>query len=388
VSPPLTREESLREIVPGYEPAGYDDLYCPHGNPKGSHCFMCPPDPPRTARAGRAAPAESAADRFEASLLTSGQISDLAPPEWLISDYLAKDSLAMLYGPSGSCKTFLALCWAQHIASGLWWHGHEVHPGPVFYVIAEGARGVGRRLAAWNEHYADRLRISEADAWPITWCPQAVNLADPLDVQPLLEALVRRDDRGENPALIVVDTLARSTLGADENSAKDMGLVVSMLDAIRRVSDACVLVVHHTGKDATNGARGSSTLRAAMDTELEITAVDHRLILKVTKQKDGDEGRPLRLDRISIGQSCVLLPGGTTLEGGELGPGPLSSLEALRSVLVPGGVATTVWQESAEVARRAFYTHRSLLVSRGLVVNIGTERSPRYIPADTIEGDD
>jgi len=141
------------------------------------------------------------------------------------------------------------------------------------------------------------------------------------------------------PVLFVFDTLARCIAGADENSARDMGLVVANLDRIRRATSACVLAVHHTGKDMTAGARGSSALRAALDTELELTAIDERVTVKVTKQKDGAEPKPMRLARIESGDSCVLVPAREVIDDGGLSRGAAATLDTLRSIQVPGGIA-------------------------------------------------
>jgi hypothetical protein len=192
------------------------------------------------------------------------------------------------------------------------------------------------------------------------------------------------------PVLVVVDTLARCMLGVDENSARDVGLVVDGLDLIRRSADgATVLAVHHSGKDGSQGARGSSALRGAVDTELELTASGARLVLKVSKQKDGAEARPLQLDRVSVGDSCALSPAGVVpLEGDDLSDGDLETLEALRRVQVPGGVTANVWRASADLPERTFYNRRARLVNRGAVVNVGTDKRPSYLTADAFEADE
>lgn len=317
-------------------------------------------------------------DTFEDSLLNSDQISALEPPEWLVEDYLARDTLALLYGPSGASKTFLAIDYALHVATGSWWNGRAVkQPGRVFYVIAEGVAGVGQRLGAWKAHHKV-YDLSRHE--PITWRPKAVNLLDVGDV-----ALLQRAISYRQPSLVVVDTLARCIVGGEENSAKDMGLVVHHLDQIRRTCGACVLIVHHTGKDVSAGARGNSALRAGVDTELSLTATDDRLVLKVTKQKDAAEALPVRLDRVGAEGSCVLVPSTRVREDddGKVTAKVLETLGVLRSMQVPEGVATTVWMratcEATGLSERMFYGHRAALVENGLVSSIGTDSRPRYV---------
>jgi hypothetical protein len=45
--------------------------------------------------------------------------------------------------------------------------------------------------------------------------------------------------------LVVLDTQARVTVGADENSAVDMGRLVAAAEKIRVATRACVKFVHH-----------------------------------------------------------------------------------------------------------------------------------------------
>jgi hypothetical protein len=236
-------------------------------------------------------------ERMRSALLDTAAVRALPAPKPLIEEMVMRDSLALLYSQSGAGKTFLAVDWSLSVATGSTWHGHQVHQGPVLYVLGEGVSGIGSRIDAWCDHRRVELEAGQ----PIHWLPQAVNLMDLGDVYALAELV------GDlRPDLVVVDTLARCSAGAEENSARDIGLVVAHLDVIRRTAQCCVLVLHHAGKDGTLGARGSSALRAAVDTELELAAADDRVTLKVTKQKDGAEADPVRLRRIPAASSVVL----------------------------------------------------------------------------------
>ena len=91
-------------------------------------------------------------------------------------------------------------------------------------------------------------------------------------------------------------------MGSDENSAKDMGQFVAAVDRIRVETGCCVLMVHHTGKDAGRGPRGSSALEGAADTVLMLTESNGIRQLAVRKQKDGPP-RTLnfRLEPVQLG---------------------------------------------------------------------------------------
>ena len=60
-----------------------------------------------------------------------------------------------------------------------------------------------------------------------------------------------------------------------------------------------MLIIHHPGKDASKGARGSSALLGAVDTEIEI--VDRKIV--PTKQRDVELGEAIgfKLQPVPIG---------------------------------------------------------------------------------------
>lgn len=315
-------------------------------------------------------------ERLRSGIITTAEMEAMPPPAPLVAGYLNLDSLAEIYGPSGVGKSFLALDVANHVARAAWWQGREVTGGSVLYVAAEGVAGYTVRLPAWRKH-----NNMSAEVHPIHWYPSPINLANRQWIEAMAEVAA---DLGVS--LIVLDTLARNIVGVDENSTKDMGQVVEHLDTIRRATGACVLLVHHTGKDAGRGARGASALKGALDTELEVTGDAERLTLKITKQKDGPELAPLQLALVNVPDtdSCAIgRPKPPSPH--ELPAGAAATLEALRQVDVPGGISSTAWQAATDANERTYYRHRSGLIEQGLVVNVGTDKTPRYRPADRVE---
>jgi hypothetical protein len=143
-----------------------------------------------------------------------------------------------------------------------------------------------------------------------------------------------------------------------------------------------VLLVHHTGKDRTAGARGSSALKGAMDTEFEVTLDGDGVTLRNTKQKDAAEAGPiyLRLTPVPDTGSVVLTQAGRT-DVDKLPAGVFETLEVLRTIDLPGGVSPTTWQKASDVSERTFYRHRAGLVKHGHVINLGTDKTPKYRPA-------
>lgn len=99
-------------------------------------------------------------------------------------------------------------------------------------------------------------------------------------------------ETGKPVRMIILDTLARCFGGNDENDARDMGAFIRGCDELKRRTGATVLVVHHSGKDETKGARGSSAFRASLDAEYRIRregADSEALVISCTKMKDAEE---------------------------------------------------------------------------------------------------
>lgn len=159
-------------------------------------------------------------------VLRISELADLPAPEYLVHGVLPAAGNGVLYGVSGTGKSFLALDWALAIATGqVAWMGREIQAGPVVYVAAEGQAGLTQRIEAWM--HANGV-TTEPDLYVI---PDAVQLLDLADGKALLEAITAKI--GEPPVLIVLDTLAKSMAGGDENSTQDMGLVMASQDYLR-----------------------------------------------------------------------------------------------------------------------------------------------------------
>lgn len=233
---------------------------------------------------------QSRASEIEARLVPLAEIEPVLTLNHMVKGWLSRRGLSMLYGPSNAGKTFVALDMAMHIAAGKAWRGCRVNGGAVLYIAAEGGAGVLNRLAAFK-----RERPDMASA-PFTLLPVGLDLHGQGDALAVCEIIP-----DAAPALVVVDTLARSMGIGDENTAKDAAMFVKNCDLIREATGAHVMVVHHTGKDEDRGARGSSALRAAVDTEISVTS-EGEIVCK--KQRDMAYAEPLHftLRSVTLGQ--------------------------------------------------------------------------------------
>lgn len=245
-------------------------------------------------------------------LLGSEELDGIPEPEPLVDGFLDLDTLARVVGPSGSGKTFVMLDMAACVATGRVWHGFPVTQGLVIYMVAEGLPGFVKRLRAWEAYHLGGERI-------------------PKDQLRVLGAPVQVTDREEwpawrralatlKPALVIMDTQARITVGVDENDNSQMGQVVERLEQIRRDTGACVLMVHHTGHQGEHG-RGATSVLGALGAELRVAKPSKGFVrLETSKQKDQEEADALRfrLERVELGVdgkgrpkgSVVVLPDG------------------------------------------------------------------------------
>lgn len=316
-------------------------------------------------------------DRILEAMYRGRAVLDIPKPPALVDDLLDLHSLAILYGPSGSGKSFVALDIALRVATGLPWHfGKHTRQGRVLYVVAEGSGDIGARVGAWLDQFHVLPPISDA-----SFLVMPVNLFVDAEVD-ALEGIIAAGDY----VLVVIDTLARSMNGGDENSAKDAALVVAAADRLRNASGACVLLVHHSGYDATH-ARGSTAFRGACDTELEVKKSDDLVILRAAKQKSRADGGKtyLKLEARTLedgSDSLVVMEAHGSRE--TVGNRARDALQALEDTDDAAGATATQWMLASGASDWGnFAKVRTDLVTRGLVDNIGTGRMSRYRISDS-----
>lgn len=230
-------------------------------------------------------------------LLGIEALADMPRSEPLIEGVLSRDTLAMLAGVSGIGKSAIAQDMAWSVAAGRPWMGRPVQQGKVLYFAAEGASGIPARYDAWSTGWQTDVPDDQFRLFP-----GAVDLSDESVVDELVELVA--DDAFD---FVVLDTLARVSGGAEENSATAMGVIISALDRLRTAHPgACVLVVHHAGKNAESGPRGSSAIYASMDTVHMATGDSSAIKLEITKNKDGVEGHLEHLMLRPVNDSIVV----------------------------------------------------------------------------------
>jgi hypothetical protein len=222
-------------------------------------------------------------------------------------------------------KTFLVLDWALSIATGEPWLGmntkvecgKERTPGKVAYLLAEGPDGLNRRTMGWLSHkkiekekgaelLRDRFLLPKGELF--------------LDRDEDLNRLIANiEDKCKDLSLLVLDPLA-SFMAGDENSTRDMQVVVEALRRIVERFGCSVLLVHHSGKNEWAGERGSSALRSGLDTLLCLFQYPKSkdIVLEIEKQRDAAKHPEITLDFIPVFEP--------TEEGRQLGLIPIKGV--------------------------------------------------------------
>ncbi|MBL1264927.1 AAA family ATPase [Candidatus Methylomicrobium oryzae] len=241
------------------------------------------------------------------TLIPAHEYASAKSINWFIKGLIPHTEIGTVYGASGVGKTFFILDIALSIAQGVPWRGVKVRQGRVVYIAAEGAGGLRTRLAAYSEFH----RINLADL-PFSLIPEVPNFLTESDPQAIANVI---NAKGQFD-LIVIDTVSAVTPGANENASEGMGMLLSHCKHLHHTTGATVLLVDHSGKDASQGMRGWSGKYAAMDFVIEVTKKDGCLVAKVRKQKEGSEGQdyPFKLVSVPLGfdedgdavTSCVL----------------------------------------------------------------------------------
>lgn len=310
--------------MPADKPSNYDcnDYAAEHGSEALAALLERPQAPPQ---------------RFR--LLSDDDLRKMPPLQWRIKNVLPKTGLAAAFGASGSGKSFIAIDQIQAIGDGREWFGHKTTACNVLYCALEGEGGIAGRVAAY--------RIRRGATSPnVRYLVQAFNLLD--DVEALAQAIKAS---GHGAEVVVLDTLNRAAPGSDENDSKSMGQIIAAAKELQTLTGGLVLLVHHTGKDASKGLRGHSSLHAALDAAIEVRRDGDRREWVIAKSKDGEDGasHPFKLDIVELGTdddgepitSCVVHPVEVVAD-------------SIKKVMPPkSGNQRAIWDALGEIFRKA-----------------------------------
>ena len=246
---------------------------------------------------------------------------DYEAPDELVEGLMTIGSTVVVYGDSNSGKTFWALSVATAIATGSDCYGRKTDPGLVVYLASEAPASIRSRMQAIKKFYGCDLENLAMVPVPMNFYSGAQDAHDVIEMVRAIEQI-----KGRPVRLIICDTLARMSAGANENSGEDMGPVMARFDQVATATGATMMIIHHNGKDAARGARGWSGIRAHIDTEIEVSEKDGVRSVSVTKQRElPSKGEKIyfKLEVVEMGTTkfggvattCVAVPDEGATEG-------------------------------------------------------------------------
>lgn len=202
-------------------------------------------------------------------------------PDELVEGLLVRNEFSILYGDSNSGKTFFAIDIACAVSLGINWMGRRTESGIVVYLASESPASVRLRLQAYEKHNG----VALGNNFLIVQAP--VNFYESDGDVIRLSLLLKKVSQltGNRIEMIIGDTLARISSGANENAGEDMGLVMKRFDELKDSVNAHIMIISHSGKDATKGLRGWSGIKAHVDTEIEVKEKEGIRTATVTKQR-------------------------------------------------------------------------------------------------------
>jgi hypothetical protein len=290
-------------------------------------------------------------------LLDFDGLRRLSDFRYRIDGVLPAEGVSAIYGAAGGFKSFVAIDMAHCVATGTSWQGRTVQPGLVVYIAAEGRAGLKRRVVAWWEHHG------RPDMSRIRWLPDAVNLRDKGTVKRARDVFA---ELPEQPCLVVVDTMARSMVGGDENAAQDVGEFIAGTDALAHGGAA--LVIHHTGKDGEK-ERGSTALRGAVEMLAKLAKTGGlRTTLECDKARDFEPWAPITLELEPHGESLAV-----ARSDGD--PVKAEVLEVVQGALLP--MTKRAVREAVKRKHDSVDGALDELVSEGVLVLTGDGYKPR-----------
>lgn len=227
---------------------------------------------------------------------------DKREASWLIPGLLPARGVGILYGLSGSFKTFIALDWALSLAHGIpgQWNSPPVK-NPVVFCAGESRYALQQeRVDAWCE-----WRGVDPDDGTFILVPGVPAYGDKEGWTEIRDGIA---EMGVRPSLVAIDTLTRVQTGMDENSNDDQKMILKMMEELSDHYGCFTLMTAHTGKDESRGIRGAQVLVDNSDAVIMARKTKGGTSLTVKKLKEVDiPDTPYYFEKKEFGKSIVLV---------------------------------------------------------------------------------
>lgn len=246
------------------------------------------------------------------------EVVNMPPKKWYVENHFGPGDVGMFFGDAATGKTFVACDLSmESIFGGKFAGKFEItQPLSVLYLTDEGLQSFGERIASiatsknLYDAYGKRYDESCQNFWLV---PDMLNLFDGNKTVTFFEdgeAIESISDidafcsqaKKLDPNLVIVDTLANATVGADENSNRDANLVAqNVKHIIRELGDnTAFLILHHVSK-GTGDYRGASAFKGHCDFMWKLRADDsneNAAILEHYKSKHSKQVSAMRCTRV------------------------------------------------------------------------------------------
>jgi len=236
--------------------------------------------------------------------------SQLSLQEYYIDGIIPKGGVAIVYGDSGAGKSFFVTDMCAHVCTNTKYLGRDVEQTKILYICAEGAVGYRGRIKALLTKFP---HMNAVDFCIIADSPDFSTTKD-------LKLLKKRIKASlQHYGIIVIDSMAQVSAEVDENSSV-VRKVVKIIASLA-TDGKTVIIIDHTGKEASKGIRGHSSKRAAADVTISLQTSGKKgsdlKMATLVKAKEDEDNTPIctfKLKKVIIGhkkngkikESCVI----------------------------------------------------------------------------------
>ena len=184
------------------------------------------------------------------------ELKYIAIPDYAVDEYpIYLQGTNLLIGTRGAGKSLLALDIVAKIAMN--------NPSrSIVYCAGEAIAAYGVRWEAWKKH-------NHAHPKNVIFWDGALQLLNPGDVAEFMA-----DIQDDKPCFVVIDTVARSMAGSNENDTAVMSQYVAAAEQLTKELHAGLLLVHHEGRNGMQRGmlkRNDDAFKAVVDQAITTT---------------------------------------------------------------------------------------------------------------------
>jgi hypothetical protein len=228
------------------------------------------------------------------------------PPKTMIVDGLIgeKDNF-MIFGLPKSGKTFVTIdLMLACVSGGAFAQIFEVtRPLHVAYLTNEGLGALPRRISACAQYNGIEFQAIQTHLHVFTDVPQLYSNQGPASIAKFTEDWIQHMDVALD--ILIIDTLNKATLGADENSNSDAAIIATHLADARKRLYCATGLVHHAGKDGER-VRGASAFDGDLDLQLKVVRDPALRYLKQTMAKDLGDFEDISFKLAAVDDTCAV----------------------------------------------------------------------------------